>query len=432
MKILPAAVISAWLLATSAPLLAEPKPGDLKDVQKAISAAQQQIRQTGNEQKAVDGKLAQTRSQLDAAQAELTRLNKQHSQAQQQLQQLQTRLEQLKTDIGGAQAQVARLLNAHYRNRQPNAVMLFLQQTEAADKGRHLQYMRYLNRANEQVIAKLHSQQQELAKQQSQVDQQFRQLAQLQQQQQRLLGSLGKKQQQQQQQSQALASQLNQQSQTLAELRDDEKRLNRLIQQLAVQAAAKRKAEAEARRLAAQKRAQALAAAQQAQATTPPAATANKSTPPTSTLTAEDLALQPPPDSGQDVHQPAGFSRLQGQMRRPVSGNIAGQFGQSRPEGGTWKGLFISTPPATVHSIAAGDVAYAAALQGYGNTVIVDHGDGYLSIYTGLSGIDVRAGSRVSARQSLGRSGRIPGGDNGLYFEIRYRNQAMNPLSWLS
>lgn len=125
MKILPAALISAWLLAASAPLLAEPKPGDLKDVQKAISAAQQQIRQTGTEQKAVDGKLAQTRSQLDAAQAELTRLNKQHSQAQQQLQQLQTRLEQLKTDIGGAQAQVARLLNAHYRNRQPNAVMLF-------------------------------------------------------------------------------------------------------------------------------------------------------------------------------------------------------------------------------------------------------------------------------------------------------------------
>ena len=415
MKILPAALISAWLLAASAPLLAEPKPGDLKDVQKAISAAQQQIRQTGTEQKAVDGKLAQTRSQLDAAQAELTRLNKQHSQAQQQLQQLQTRLEQLKTDIGGAQAQVARLLNAHYRNRQPNAVMLFLQQTEAADKGRHLQYMRYLNRANEQVIAKLHSQQQELAKQQSQVDQQFRQLAQLQ--------------QQQQQQSQALASQLNQQSQTLAELKDDEKRLNRLIQQLAVQAAAKRKAEAEARRLAAQKRAQALAAAQQA--ATPPAGTANSSTA-TSTLTAEDLALQPPPDSGQDIHQPAGFSRLQGQMRRPVSGNIAGQFGQSRPEGGTWKGLFISTPPATVHSIAAGDVAYAAALQGYGNTVIVDHGDGYLSIYTGLSGIDVRAGSRVNARQSLGRSGRIPSGDNGLYFEIRYRNQAMNPLSWLS
>ena len=429
MKILPAALISAWLLAASAPLLAEPKPGDLKDVQKAISAAQQQIRQTGTEQKAVDGKFAQTRSQLDAAQAELTRLNKQHSQAQQQLQQLQTRLEQLKTDIGGAQAQVARLLNAHYRNRQPNAEILFLQQTEAADKGRHLQYMRYLNRANEQVIAKLHSQQQELAKQQSQVDQQFRQLAQLQQQQQRLLGSLGKKQQQQQQQSQALASQLNQQSQTLAELKDDEKRLNRLIQQLAVQAAAKRKAEAEARRLAAQKRAQALAAAQQA--ATPPAGTANSSTA-TSTLTAEDLALQPPPDSGQDIHQPAGFSRLQGQMRRPVSGNIAGQFGQSRPEGGTWKGLFISTPPATVHSIAAGDVAYAAALQGYGNTVIVDHGDGYLSIYTGLSGIDVRAGSRVNARQSLGRSGRIPSGDNGLYFEIRYRNQAMNPLSWLS
>ena len=123
---------------------------------------------------------------------------------------------------------------------------------------------------------------------------------------------------------------------------------------------------------------------------------------------------------------------MQGRLQRPASGSISGRFGQARPGGGTWKGLFISTPPTAVRSIAEGEVAYAAPLQGYGNTVIIDHGDGYLSIYTGLSQISAGAGSRVSARQTIGRSGSLPDGENGLYFEIRYRNQAMNPASWVN
>ena len=123
---------------------------------------------------------------------------------------------------------------------------------------------------------------------------------------------------------------------------------------------------------------------------------------------------------------------MQGRLQRPAGGSISGRFGQARPGGGTWKGLFISTPPTAVRSIAEGEVAYAAPLQGYGNTVIIDHGSGYLSIYTGLSQISAGTGSRVSAHQTIGRSGSLPDGENGLYFEIRYRNQAMNPASWVN
>jgi len=147
------------------------------------------------------------------------------------------------------------------------------------------------------------------------------------------------------------------------------------------------------------------------------------------TLTAEDLALEAP--EAQEP-QSQGFSRMQGRLQRPAGGSISGRFGQARPGGGTWKGLFISTPPTAVRSIAEGEVAYAAPLQGYGNTVIIDHGSGYLSIYTGLSQISAGAGSRVSASQTIGRSGSLPDGENGLYFEIRYRNQAMNPASWVN
>lgn len=413
---------------------------ELKDLQQAIGNTQSQISQTTAEQKKLDQHLNQTQAQLAQAQAQLAQINQQHQQASTQLHRLQSQLDTLQTNISGAQAQVARLLNAHYRNRQPNAVMLFLKNDDTASKGRHLQYIRYLNQANEQVISRLQAQQQQLALQQAKVDEELKKLAQIKQRQHALLSRLGKQHQQQQAQSRSLDAKLSQQSRQLAELKDDEKQLNRLLQQLAKQAAAKRKAEAQARHQAAQARAQALAAAQakvKAETDINTAQSTRVAEPPVppiqqSTLTAEDMRLQAPAQATVDeIHQPSGFSRLQGRLKPPVAGGIIGQFGQTRPSGGTWKGLFIATPPSAVQSIAAGDVAYAASLRGYGNTVIVDHGDGYLSIYTGLSSINVAAGNRVGARQSLGRSGRLPSGEDGLYFEIRYRNQAMNPLSWL-
>lgn len=115
----------------------------------------------------------------------------------------------------------------------------------------------------------------------------------------------------------------------------------------------------------------------------------------------------------------------------PAQGTVSGQFGSARASGGTWRGLFIETAPAPVKSIAKGNVSYAANLPGYGNTVIVDHGDGYMSVYTGLSRINVQTGSEISENQNIGTSGTLPAGEQGLYFELRYRNQTMNPRAWV-
>ncbi len=115
----------------------------------------------------------------------------------------------------------------------------------------------------------------------------------------------------------------------------------------------------------------------------------------------------------------------------PVSGAITGRFGAARSGGGTWKGLLIAGSGASVHNVAAGEVVYAAALSGYGNTVIVNHGSGYMTVYSGLSAIQVGSGQTVTARAVLGSSGALPSGESGLYFEVRYQNRAMNPLSWV-
>ncbi|MGN6932679.1 murein hydrolase activator EnvC family protein, partial [Neisseria sp. P0013.S004] len=126
------------------------------------------------------------------------------------------------------------------------------------------------------------------------------------------------------------------------------------------------------------------------------------------------------------------FSRMQGRLKKPVSGTLAGLFGQDRGDGEVWKGVFYQTTPSTVSSIAAGTVTYADELEGFGKVIVIDHGDGYISIYSGLSEIEVAKGYAVAAGNRLGISGTLPSGMEGLYLEVRYNGQAMNPLSWVS
>ena len=431
------------LLCSALPAAAAPKD-DLRQVQRAIGESNRKLQQQQSEQRQLQSNIRQTQSELDTVRRELDRLTRSRQTAWRELQAMQARLDSLQTRIQNTQAQAARLLNSRYRNQQPNAVTLFLQNADPQQKGRHLEYLRHLNQANAQALTQLQHNRQELKQQQDSINEQLKRLDALKRQQQTTAARLGRQQQQQQRQQQSLEQDISRETAKLQTLRQNESRLNGLIASLSRRSAQRQEAERQRRAQALrQRRRQQAQQAQNGNPLTPrpqrlPESERNEArqhdTPTTentnrNTLTAEDLALEAP-----EIQEPQsqGFSRMQGRLQRPASGSISGRFGQARPGGGTWKGLFISTPPTAVHSIAEGEVAYAAPLQGYGNTVIVDHGSGYLSIYTGLSQISAGAGSRVSPRQTIGRSGSLPDGENGLYFEIRYRNQAMNPASWVN
>ena len=431
------------LLCSALPAAAAPKD-DLRQVQRAIGESNRKLQQQQSEQRQLQSNIRQTQSELDTVRRELDRLTRSRQTAWRELQAMQAKLDSLQTRIQNTQAQAARLLNSRYRNQQPNAVTLFLQNADPQQKGRHLEYLRHLNQANAQALSQLQHNRQELKQQQDSINEQLKRLDALKRQQQTTAARLGRQQQQQQRQQQSLEQDISRETAKLQTLHQNESRLNGLIASLSRRSAQRQEAERQRRAQALRQRRQQQA--QQAQNGNPPTPrphrlpesernearqhdTPTPENPNRNTLTAEDLALEAP-----DVQEPQsqGFSRMQGRLQRPASGSISGRFGQARPGGGTWKGLFISTPPTAVRSIAEGEVAYAAPLQGYGNTVIVDHGSGYLSIYTGLSQISAGAGSRVSASQTIGRSGSLPDGENGLYFEIRYRNQAMNPASWVN
>lgn len=128
------------------------------------------------------------------------------------------------------------------------------------------------------------------------------------------------------------------------------------------------------------------------------------------------------------------FSRLRGNLRLPVKGTVTNRFGSQRQEGNTWKGLFIrAASGGEVHAIAPGRVVFADWMRGFGNLLIVDHGDGYLTIYGNNESLYKQAGENVKSGEVvavIGNSGGNP--ESGLYFELRHQGQPLDPLKWVS
>ena len=378
-------------------------------------------------------------------------------------------MESLKAETASGKAQLARLIGGQYKNRQNNAVILFLKNAEPGRKARYLQYARRIGEANRQVVARLVSQQQQMQQHEAEIDAELAKLEALKKEKQAALAKLGKTRAAAQGENSRLNADIARQHDKLAKLKSDEARLNQVLADIARRNAAKRRQEAAARAKAARER---LAAAKKTRPAAPPAAgkadpaailegrsgrpsektpaaaqrpsentsanpsgqtaqrtsenPAPQSPPPESTLTAEDRALQ-----GEYADNGNLFSKMQGRLPHPASGAVSGRFGQARSGGGVWHGQLFATAPAPVRSVAAGTVAYAGNLgENYGNTVVVDHGGGYTTIYTGLSAVSAANGASVREGSMLGTSGSAFG-EQGLYFEIRYRQRAMNPAAWL-
>ncbi|HEX2279646.1 MAG TPA: peptidoglycan DD-metalloendopeptidase family protein [Candidatus Tectomicrobia bacterium] len=132
------------------------------------------------------------------------------------------------------------------------------------------------------------------------------------------------------------------------------------------------------------------------------------------------------------------FAKLRGQLTWPISGRLVSTYGKIKhPTFNTYtfnKGIGIGAAPGSeFRVIEAGQVLYANAFKGYGNLLIVDHGDSYYSLYAQASELLVQVGDRVKRNQVVGRTGE-GGALNGpaLYFEIRHQGKPENPLEWLA
>jgi len=132
-----------------------------------------------------------------------------------------------------------------------------------------------------------------------------------------------------------------------------------------------------------------------------------------------------------------GLAALKGRLSWPVKGKIITRFGTHvHPKYGTrvrQQGVEIAAAEGTaICAVSAGRVVFADWLEGYGNTVIIDHGKEFFSLYGHASTLLVQRDDMVAAGQVVGRVGSTDSfkGAN-LHFEIRRQSEALNPVHWL-
>jgi murein hydrolase activator len=134
----------------------------------------------------------------------------------------------------------------------------------------------------------------------------------------------------------------------------------------------------------------------------------------------------PPPSSG------GTFGRLRGQLAWPVNGSLAWRYGQQRASGVNWEGVVVATErAANVRAVAAGRLVYSDWLPGLGLLAIVDHGDGYLSLYGYNEELKRSVGDMVERGDVIASAGDTGGRSRPeLYFEIRRGGKPIDPLPW--
>ncbi len=127
------------------------------------------------------------------------------------------------------------------------------------------------------------------------------------------------------------------------------------------------------------------------------------------------------------------FATRRGQLGRPLAGSALAAYGGKLPDGRTSDGLLIAgTAGAEVRAVAPGRVAYSDWLKGYGLLTIVDHGDGWMSLYAFNDALLKDVGDWVRAGEPLATVGSSGGqGRAALYFELRRNGQPQDPKPWL-
>lgn len=126
------------------------------------------------------------------------------------------------------------------------------------------------------------------------------------------------------------------------------------------------------------------------------------------------------------------FGQRQGQLTWPAQGQIVQTFGARKKHGAATKGVLIAAPAGTeVHAISDGEVIFADWFRHMGLLVILDHADGYMSLYGHNQLLRVKKGDAVKLGDTIAAMGDSGGNQqSGLYFEIRFQGKAVNPARW--
>lgn len=375
----------------------EAKQDRLKAVQERIESLRRDMSRAEKSKDYAADQLRETETAISDTNRRLHQLTAERAAVEGKLKALEDQTQRLGQQTSVQQNQLARLLNRQFIGGDADALTLLLAGRDPNLAARDRYFLTQLSRAKADLIQELRTaagEQQRLAD--AAREQQTR-LAEIERRQQESHAQLLARKKQRAATLARLADRIRTQRHEIATLRRDEQRLTNLIAGLAASARKK---------------------------SLPPKVGAGNA-PQKGARTAK--SYDPGRVSG-------AFAALRGKLRLPVAGRIASYFGSTRAEGGaTWKGLFIRAAEGEqIHAVAPGTIVYADWLRGFGNLLIIDHGDDFLSVYGNNESLLGAVGAPVTSGQAIATAGNSGGNpDSGLYFELRHRGQAFDPLKWI-
>ncbi len=389
---------AALCAATAFAASVDSKKGELQDLKSRIEALRRDMAAAEESKTSAADQLRETESAISNANRRLHELGGERTALKAELADLDVQSQRLDRQTGAQQNQLARLLNRQFVGGDSDALKLLLSGRDPNQSARDKYFLTQLSRAKADLIQQLRAVAAEKKRLAEAARERQTQLAEIERRQQESRAQLLDRKKQRLTTLAAIADRLKAQRREITTLKRDEQRLAKLIEGLARIAATK-------------KSSQKLGAGGTAIARTP------------------KLKSHDPGNVG------GAFAALRGQLRLPVKGSIAGRFGSPRAEGGaSWKGVFIrAAEGAEVKAVAAGAVVFSDWLRGFGNLLIIDHGDDFLSVYGNNESLLAAVGAAVKSGESVatvGNSGGNP--DSGLYFELRHRGQPFDPLRWVS
>ncbi|MFQ1730342.1 murein hydrolase activator EnvC [Aeromonas veronii] len=402
----------------------------IKEQQKTIKLSKQELAKLNTQLKADE-------QAISAAAAKLNQTKQQLKQNQQTLATLQKDKLALEVQAKHQKQLLAKQAESAFQAGNHDYLKLLLNQQDPAKLSRSLDYYDYLNKARIEAIDALRATRDKLAKNQQATKETETRLqtllAEQQEHHQALLAS---------QQSRAKVRNQLQQS-----VQDDEQKLTKLVKaekalKARLEELRRKREEQERRERAERERLAKLKAEQERQRKLAEqrraeqqrlAAQQNKTVKPAEPV--EEMSSTKP-ERGSGIGTAGYYSGLKtnGSLRWPVQGPILIAYGSPRTAQLKWKGTLIGASEGTqVKAVAPGQVVYADWLDGFGMLLVIDHGKGYMSLYGHNQSLLRQVGQNVEQGEPVALVGDSGGQDRpGLYFEIRYQGEAINPTKWLA
>jgi murein hydrolase activator len=386
----------------------------LEELRERISQLQRDLAKGEENRNEAADALKQSESAISEVNRGLFALTQEQNKIAQTLGETQKRSDATRGDVSQQQDLLNRTIRHQYMHGNDDALRLVFDGKDVAESERQLQYFAYLSKARGEMIGQLKQSLTQLTELEAAVRVTKDELAANATEQQKARTTLESERQSRQKVLAQIAGDISKNRREIGRLKRDEDRLSKLVERLAQELA---------RELARQQ-------AKQREERAAKSNVPGTSNPP-SRIRKPGEAVESVADEG---FVGRAFESLRGKLKLPTRGELAGRFGAPRESGVTWKGVFIKAESGQhVKAVADGRVVFADWLRGFGNLLIVDHGEGYMSLYGNNETLLKQVGENTQSGENIASVGATGGAsESGVYFELRREGKPFDPMQWVA